>query len=435
MGSLARSHIPGAQAWCWANAFLLVGDLLVLGTGNIPAFFCVVCANAALGAATTFQLIGLRRFYGHDTRYSVMAAIVGVMALAIAYFRYIDDSFSARVLVFSIYHAAMSFALGATVWRNWPPDRPKYAYVFMVGMSFTTTMINVVRGGVFLLGIAPNGSPMTPTPWHIAFLAIGTMAAPALTIGMVMMVHDRMSAALEKHANIDYLTDLLGRRAFMETAARERDRAARFNRPLSVAIIDIDFFKQINDVYGHAGGDDVLAHFASLLGTSTRRNDVSGRIGGEEFALLLLETKAFDALDILERLRERLSDMPCVINHRPVKCTFSAGVAQLQDGETLDALIERADKALYRAKQRGRDQTVVHGPALASEATLAEDALAEQADAQSALDAGADAVLGATLGTAHEATVDITADVQVTATTDAHKRRDGHALAATFPSS
>lgn len=373
MGSLARSHIPGAQAWCWANAFLLLGDVLVMSTGHLPAFFCVVSANASLGAATIFQLIGLRRFYGHDTRSRVMAVMVGVMTFAIAYFKYIDDSFTARVVVFSIYHAALSFALGITVWRNYPPERPKYAYVFMIGMSFTTTAINAVRGMVFLLGIAPNLSPMTATPWHMAFLAIGTMAAPALTIGMVMMVHDRMSAALEKHANIDYLTGLLGRRAFMETAAKERDRAARFGRPLSVAVIDIDFFKQINDLYGHAGGDEVLAHFATLVSTSVRNNDVSGRIGGEEFAVLLLETKAYDAFDILERLRERLRATPGEINQQrhPVTCTFSAGIAQMQDDETLDALIERADKALYLAKQRGRDQTVVHGPGLASEKTSA----------------------------------------------------------------
>jgi diguanylate cyclase (GGDEF)-like protein len=368
MGSLARSHIPGAQAWCWANAFLLLGDVLVMGTGHLPAFFCVVCANASLGAATTFQLIGLRRFYGHDTRYGVMAAVVGLMTIAIAYFKYVDDSFSARVLVFSVYHAALSFALGFTVWRHWPRERPKYAYCFMIGMTFTITTINVLRGMVFLLGVAPNSSPMTATPWHMAFLAIGTMAAPTLTIGMVMMVHDRMSAALEKHANIDYLTELLGRRAFMETAAKERDRAARFGRPLSVAVVDIDFFKQINDHYGHAGGDEVLAHFASLLSTTIRSNDISGRIGGEEFAVLLLETKAYDAFDVLERLRQRLRTTPGQINHgrQPMGCTFSAGIAQLQEDETLDALIERADKALYQAKQRGRDQTVVHGPGLAS---------------------------------------------------------------------
>jgi len=387
MGSLAHSHIPGAQAWCWANALLLLGDLLVMGIGHLPAFFCVVCANACLGAATTFQLIGLRRFFGHDTRYRVKVAIVALMTIAIAYFTYVDDSFSARVLVFSVYHAALSFALGVTVWRNWPRERPKYAYFFMIGMTFTTTAINAVRGMVFLLGIAPDLEPMTATPWHVAFLAIGTMAAPTLTIGMVMMVHDRMSAALEKHANIDYLTGLLGRRAFMEMAVKERDRARRFGRPLSVAIVDIDLFKQINDLYGHAGGDEVLAHFASLLSTSIRSNDISGRIGGEEFAVLLLETKAYDAFDILERLRERLRATPGeIINQRhPVNCTFSAGIAQFQEDETLDALIERADKGLYQAKQRGRDQTVVHGPGLASDAAATRNADADaDADAKTA---------------------------------------------------
>jgi diguanylate cyclase (GGDEF)-like protein len=358
MGSLARNGIPGSREWCWANATLAIGMVLALTRATSPAILSIVLANAAIGATALLQLVGMRRFFRRHTNMVLLSIVYVGMVCLIIYFQYVNERFALRVLVFSVYHAGMSFALGTTVFLNRPPERPKYAYAFMIGIAYASAVVNAVRGVVYLMGIAPPGGPLTPTPLHVFFLGVGTMAAPALTIGMVMMAHDRMSAILERHANIDYLTDLPGRRAFIERAANECARAQRFVRPLTIAILDIDFFKQINDSYGHAGGDDVLVHFAALLRSSTRASDTAGRIGGEEFALLLPETSGLSAHQVLERVRDRLSARPCVIGQRQVICTFSAGVAQMAEGESLDSLMERADRALYRAKQGGRDQTV-----------------------------------------------------------------------------
>ena len=358
MGSLARNGIPGSREWCWANAALAIGLILGLTRAHSPAILSIVLANAAIGAASFLQLVGMRRFFRRHTNMALLSAIYVGMVCLIVYFQYVDERFTIRVAVYSAYHAIMSCALGTTVILNRPADRPKYAYGFMIGITYASVAVNAIRGVVYLFGMAPPGGPLTPTPLHVFFLGVGTMAAPALTIGMVMMAHDRMSAVLERHANIDYLTDLPGRRAFIERAANECARAQRFSRPLTIAILDIDFFKQINDSHGHAGGDDVLVHFAALLRSSTRASDTAGRIGGEEFALLLPETSGHAAHQVLERVRDRLAARPCVVGQRQVVCTFSAGVAQMSDGESLDSLMERADRALYRAKQGGRDQTV-----------------------------------------------------------------------------
>jgi diguanylate cyclase (GGDEF)-like protein len=358
IGSLARNGIPGAREWCWANAALAVGVGLS-SNHDFPAWLGIVAPNAAVGAASILQLVGLRRFFRRDTPLGPPLVIFAVMMCFIVYFQYVHLSFAMRVVAFSTYHAVFTCALGTVVVRFRPTNRPKYGYMFTIGIAYVAMAVNIVRAVMYVTGYADAEGPFYPTAIHVFFLTIGTMGAPSLTIGMIMMAHDRMSEALERHANIDYLTDLLGRRAFETTAAKECARVHRFGRPLTLAIIDIDFFKQINDRYGHAGGDVVLAHFASLLSNSIRSCDLAGRIGGEEFALLLPETKSASAYLVLQRLRDKLNSSSCAVGHRDVPCTFSAGVAQLEEGESFESLMERADRALYQAKQSGRDRTVL----------------------------------------------------------------------------
>ncbi|MGP1609449.1 MAG: diguanylate cyclase, partial [Burkholderiales bacterium] len=162
---------------------------------------------------------------------------------------------------------------------------------------------------------------------------------------------------LRRLATTDPLTGLGNRAHFIDRAEAELRRADRFNRDLAVLMVDIDFFKKINDKHGHAAGDEALRVFSRLLGKETRAVDLLGRIGGEEFAVLLPETGIGAALQIAERLRAAVEQAGFVFHHsEPIRFTISIGASLLQAGDNLDSILARADGALYRAKHAGRNR-------------------------------------------------------------------------------
>jgi len=160
----------------------------------------------------------------------------------------------------------------------------------------------------------------------------------------------------------DELTRLPNRRAFMRRLEDEVSRVQRHGYPLSLVIIDLDYFKRINDLRGHAAGDEVLRCYAEDVLSIFRHHDLVARYGGEEFAALLPNTTFEGVLCALNKVRRRFDEVIQARGEEAVVLpTFSAGVAQFQAGETTNSLIERADSALYAAKRKGRDCTVVNG--------------------------------------------------------------------------
>jgi len=159
----------------------------------------------------------------------------------------------------------------------------------------------------------------------------------------------------------DELTGLPNRRAFMRRLEDEVSRVQRHGAPLSLVIMDLDFFKKINDQRGHAAGDAVLRHYARGVLSIFRHHDLVARYGGEEFAVLLPNTDQSGVLRALEKVRRRLTDVSVQLNEEGISLpTFSAGVAEYSPGETAHSFIERADAALYTAKRNGRDRVEVH---------------------------------------------------------------------------
>ncbi len=169
----------------------------------------------------------------------------------------------------------------------------------------------------------------------------------------------RRAEHLEDLASIDGLTGLFNRRHFLQLAEAEWSRFDRYERPLSLMMLDIDRFKSINDQYGHDVGDRVIAHVANLCLEGKRAADVVARIGGEEFVLLLPETTLENARLVAERLRQRIAETPLVDDARSLALTASIGVAEAGGRvEHIAALMKEADEALYRAKNGGRNTVV-----------------------------------------------------------------------------
>ena len=167
---------------------------------------------------------------------------------------------------------------------------------------------------------------------------------------------------LEYLAMTDELTGLPSRRHFLSCLEAEIDRAVRYDSPVSVAMIDLDFFKRVNDRFGHQGGDEVLRHFSALLLEQLRNCDIAGRLGGEEFAISFPETQLADAHKVIERLRQVLASTRLDALEPGFTYTFSCGLSSSQQFETAQGqqLLGCADQALYRAKHNGRNQTCLH---------------------------------------------------------------------------
>jgi diguanylate cyclase len=158
-----------------------------------------------------------------------------------------------------------------------------------------------------------------------------------------------------ERAMTDLLTQLPNREAWQERLSFEFNRWKRYQHPLTAGVMDIDFFKRVNDSYGHKAGDRVLQLVAKEIKKRLRNTDFAARFGGEEFVLLFPETRPEDALIVMDKLRAHISALPFHFGGDPVTITFSAGLTDFVPGDTEEAVFERADRALYAAKDGGRN--------------------------------------------------------------------------------
>lgn len=165
---------------------------------------------------------------------------------------------------------------------------------------------------------------------------------------------------MKRIARIDPLTNLFNRLHLMNSLENEMQRAKRYKLPMSLLVMDIDFFKAINDTYGHLGGDEVLKKVGFLVEKTFRSIDISGRFGGEEFCIILPNTKQEDGFIAAEKLRKIIEISIILFNEQEIKITCSIGVSEYRQEDTsISQIIERADTALYAAKRNGRNRTVI----------------------------------------------------------------------------
>ena len=355
LGSLLRSGIQGVRSWFAANIFAVVALLLYAGRGVLPPLLSIEAANGLLALSIAVIYTGFLQFFQRPVPVRLMAAGWLCTMAGVAGFHYLVDAIAMRTVAVSLFHGAVCAATGITILRFRSQAGSRYSYFFTAGVALLLAASHFGRGLMYALQSDMHTADYQSTAWNLFFLSVGTLVLPLLTMGGMMMVHDRMMERAEEQANRDYLTGAWSRRALFQVADRELRRVARHRDPVSLLILDVDHFKQINDTHGHVEGDRVLIDLVLRASAIVREIDCFARLGGEEFALLLPRSNAAAAFQVAQRLRQVL-EQPVATTTAVTGYTVSIGVATLQNGEAFSTLLARADAALYQAKRTGRNR-------------------------------------------------------------------------------
>ena len=231
-----------------------------------------------------------------------------------------------------------------TMQKRWPT-------IAVPVMHGCVLMLPILLGGL----LRPHDETFASSIWVTAFSIELILYAIGTVFVIFMLVSDRAVTVHKTAASVDPLSGMLNRRGFSEACMRVIEREAVAGRPVTVMIFDIDHFKSINDRFGHPAGDEILKLFSTVVISSLRISDLSGRIGGEEFAALL-PCALEEGVIVAERVREAFEASGIVCEEGPVDTTVSIGVAGGPAGTELEVLLASADTALYQAKRSGRNR-------------------------------------------------------------------------------
>lgn len=371
LGSLARSGMAGIRETIRANLLTLLAFFLFgLQATEAPRWASILLPNMLISLALCAYYTGVRRLLGQRVPRRLMGVACAAAWLALVGYTYLDSQVAPRIVAMSTLQMGFMFAVAVAVARGVPANRSRYSYYFVWSVAMISGLTCALRSILFATGVAQADFLLQPTTWNIVFMTLGVLAMPCLTLGTIMIIHDRMLADREHEASTDFLTGLMSRKAWWLQAERYCAQALRTRRPLSLLLLDIDHFKRINDTHGHAAGDAVLRHFGLLATATLRTGDHLGRVGGEEFSVLFADMRSDAVLEVAQRLLDSVRRTPCAHGGSTIAYTFSAGVVDWLPGENLQAFFERADRMLYAAKQAGRNRVLGPGMHQAERALL-----------------------------------------------------------------
>ncbi len=351
---LRRSYPPSVKGlgdWALGTYLLFFGGLAAASRGRSPELISITAANFLIFSGLFFQYVGSQRFFGATPRVLRGLSIIIGLTLVSGYFTVIDPNYRPRLMIYvlvittlSAVHAVLIFRRGTRTFAHW------FAFVVLL-MSIGSQVLRFTTAWLYPLGTGI----LDNTPQNLIYVIAHPFVMLLFAISLILMATDRVRAEFEHIATHDSLTNALTRRHLTEICQQELQRCQRHGRVMSLLLIDIDHFKAINDTRGHQTGDLVLVQFVTTVQTLLRSADVIGRLGGEEFVVLLPETSMDVALVVAERIRTQVSAMS-----DPAPFTVSIGVTtNLPIGDTVEALLARADAAMYQAKERGRDQVML----------------------------------------------------------------------------
>src|SRR5258707_5182652 len=333
--------LGAASVALWTFASSTLGEMLSLALNALGFVACGMVWNAA------------RVFHGRKP--NLPGLLLGAVAWVAAVMTRQQEASTIRLTIgagiVAIYAALTAAELWSerrkTMQKRWPAIAVPVLHGFVL-------MLPILLGDL----LRPHDSTFSSSIWVTVFAIELVLYAVGTVFVIFMLVSERTVTAHKTAASMDPLTGLFNRRGFAEATSRVIEREANAGRPVTVMIFDIDHFKSINDRFGHPAGDEILKLFATVITNTLRMTDLSGRIGGEEFAAML-PCNLEEAILAAERVRESFATCGIEVDEAPVVTTVSIGVAGGPASTELEVLLAAADTALYQAKRGGRNR----GPA------------------------------------------------------------------------
>lgn len=347
--------------WSVAYGLLTIGFLLL--SSNIVGLVLPrvdLIANLTIDAGMAVSLVATNRLLDRPARENWPVALAGCLAIGEVAYALSQPvrGYGVMLLIGVAIRGMLTIAIGIALWRH--AERGHRAPARMAAMfHFAWAAMLALRPVPMLLDVRS-----LPTIEMIVALTLIARLLLTWTIGICLlwMIARHLNERLIQHATRDMLTDLSNRRVMWEAgtgriAARDRDGA-----DVALILLDIDHFKQVNDRWGHLAGDAVLTTVADRIRAAVRPDDLVGRVGGEEFMVLLAPTSPMSAIEIAERVRSAVERTPFVLGDgREIRCTISVGCSRAGTGRpSWEKLIAQADAALYAAKDGGRNRVVDH---------------------------------------------------------------------------
>ena len=345
--------------WAAGNLVLAAAVPLIASRDLVFGVPSTVAGVLFLNISPALIWAAARSANGREPHFSEVTAggFVWLLAFAIPLVRQSPQTLMALNLVVVAFYF---FAAANEFWRG-REERlkarwPLIVLLFLHGLFFLAGTIEAVAGRMSIDRTLTAGSWLGLIHFETLLFVVGT------AIFTVAMARERAELRYMAAARIDSLTGVSNRRAFMETAEALLRVYSKGSQPLSLIMFDLDWFKSVNDNFGHGAGDAVLKRFADEARNSLRAGDILGRPGGEEFAVLLPGSNEAAALVVAERIRIAFAEACRMVDDRVINATVSAGVTAAVPASTIDTLMAAADEALYRAKAEGRNRVEASAP-------------------------------------------------------------------------
>ena len=345
--------IKGLHWFSLYNLFALLGAIAVSLRGHIPDFTSIVLGNLSVILAYCFFFVSLTAFFSAKTsQYRIQIALFAIGFITMLEYGWLHNDTRARLIAYSIVLGCQQAHIAFFLFRQRHQGAAlRTATTSMGVMVAILSLANVAR----LIGVSLQGVPdnyLAAGPFLAWIVIINSCLQCGFIVSYVWMTAAHLRRDLEVQASTDPLTGLLNRRAIELAAEQQILLSQRDHSPLSAIVLDLNYFKNVNDSFGHHCGDAVLIAVANALQRSMRPNDLLARIGGDEFAVLLPETSLEAASAIATQLRLSIQQAEVVYGTITTSVTASFGFAQLDpSAHNWEQLIMCCDKALYDAKR------------------------------------------------------------------------------------
>ena len=365
-------QMPGTGAWFLGASFVFVSVIPLVVNLIYPWLPLVSMHNAGVALGQAITVAGVFSFFGKRPAWRSMAAIIAAFLLLHTWYLYVDYNVVVRTVVASAALAALNvFGVWRLITEPW--GRERAARIFALagcGALVTALALRAVLSVAYSASLSAGTTSFENNIVYLLAFIITPIASTATTLGLIMMTVQRLANEREEAlqeareaaehfqelASYDSLTQACNRRFFLIRASEELSKCRRISQPFSLLVIDLDHFKQINDTYGHASGDEALRYVAHCIRAALRDFDVFGRMGGEEFAVVLSGVEREQAIRICNRLRENIAAGTIRHDGNSFTMTMSGGVVTATDGDDIQSLLAAADVALYQAKNSGRNR-------------------------------------------------------------------------------